>query len=263
MAIKFTSTKDVTKAVKILVYGESGVGKTRLTATCPNPVIISSEKKLISLKDFNIPVILIENHEDLEEAYTFLTTSKKAKKFETIVLDSVSDIAEAILAYFKENPVDGNTHPQAAYGMLADETLPLIKKFRDIADKHIYFIAKAKRYKDEYSGVTSWAPMMPGQQLGPGLPYLFDFVCAMRIGENNEGKKYRYLQTVADLQYLAKGNEDLKAIEKPNLGQLFDKVLGKAVDEPEHEEEYEDEQEEKEVTEEVKEENETEGFEEA
>lgn len=227
MAIKFTTTKDSSDFIKCLVYGESGIGKTRLSNTAPKPVIISSEKKLLSLKKFNIPVILIENHEDLEEAHAFITINEKAKKFQTVVLDSISDIAETVLAYFKENPIDGNTHPQAAYGSMADTLLPLIKKFRDIPNKHVYFIAKAKRMIDDYTGIVSWYPMMPGRQLGPGLPYLFDFVFAMRSGENNEGDKYRYLQTVTDIQWLAKGIETLNAIEEPNLTKLFNKALGK------------------------------------
>lgn len=230
MAIKFTTTDTGVDHVKCVVYGESGIGKTRLSETAPNPVIISSEKKLISLQNFKIPVILVENHIDLLEAYDFLTTNSKAKGFQTIVLDSISDIAEAVLDYFKKNPKDGNTHPQAAYGSLADELLPLIKKFRDIPNRNVYFIAKAKRMKDDYTGITSWMPSMPGQQLGPGLPYLFDFVFAMRAGETDDGKKYRYLQTTADIQWLAKGIETLDPIEKPDLTRLFNKALGKEVD---------------------------------
>jgi len=227
MAIKFTTTAKGATHVKCLVYGESGVGKTTLAKTAPKPIIISSEHRLLSLKDENIPVILVKNHEDLKEAYDFITTSPKAASFETVVLDSVSDIAEAVLAYFKKNPKDGNTHPQAAYGSMADELLPLIKKFRDLEGRHVYFIAKAKRMKDDYTGITSWMASMPGQQLGPGLPYLFDFVLPMRIGETEKGTRYRYLQTQEDIQYLAKEcSGNLRPIEKPHLGELFEKALG-------------------------------------
>ena len=226
MAIRLTTTAESTNHVKCLVYGESGVGKTTLSKTSPNPIIISSENRLLSLKGEKIPVIIIKNHEDLEEALEFIVTNKKAERFQTVVLDSISDIAETILAWFKKNPVDGNTHPQAAYGSMADTLLPLIKKFRDLEGKHVYFIAKAKRTKDDYSGITSWGPSMPGQQLGPGLPYLFDFVLPMRIGETDKGKKYRYLQTEEDIQWLAKEcSGNLNPIEKPDLTKLFDKAL--------------------------------------
>lgn len=227
MAIKYTTTAESAQFVKCLNYGRSGVGKTKLAATAPSPIIVSSENGLLSLQEEKIPVVMIETPEDFEEAYQFVTTNPKAKRFETVALDSVSDIAESILAFFKENPVDGNTHPQAAYGSMADIMTSMIKRFRDIPDKHVYFIAKAKRVKDDYTGVTSWMPSMPGQQLGPALPYLFDLVLAMRIGENSEGKEYRYLQTKADIQWEAKDRSGkLDQIEKPNLTNLFKKTLG-------------------------------------
>jgi len=227
MAIKLTTTAQSSDFVKCLVYGRAGVGKTVLSDSAPNPIIISAEHGLLSLKDKNIPVIMIEDHSDLEEAYDFITTNKKAKEFETVVLDSISDIAEAVLAYFKKNPIDGNTHPQAAYGSMADVLMPLIKQFRDLPGKHVYFIAKSKRVKDDYTGITSWLPSMPGQQLGPALPYLFDFVLPMRIGETDKGVEYRYLQTKADIQWEAKDRSGkLNTIEEPNLTKLFNKALG-------------------------------------
>jgi len=228
MAIKLTTTKESESHVKCLVHGPAGIGKTVLSSTAPKPIIISAEHGLLSLKDFEIPVIMIENHVDLIEAYEFVTTKKEAKGFQTIVLDSISDIAEVILDYFKKNPENNNTNPQAAYGSYADTLLPLIKKFRDIPDKHVYFIAKTKRIKDDYTGITQWGPSMPGQQLGQNIPYLFDLVLAMRPGEDKDGNKFRYLQTAADIQWEAKDRSGkLSPIEEPHLGKIFDKVLGK------------------------------------
>jgi hypothetical protein len=226
MAVKFTTTKKGGEFVKVLIYGQSGVGKTKLSATAPKPVIISSEKKLISLKDSNIPVLLIENHTDLQEAYD-IVTGKKGSKFETVVVDSISDIAETILDHFKKNPVDGNTHPQAAYGSMADTLAPLIKKFRDITDKHVYFIAKSKMIEDQYTNVSMFSPSLPGKVLPGNISYEFDYVFAMRIGETEKGKKYRFLQTQADIQWIAKGVESLNTIEKPDLTHIFNKILGK------------------------------------
>lgn len=227
MAIRLTTTAQSSARCKCLVIGPSGIGKTRLCATAPKPLIISAEKGMLSLKDENLPVIEISNHIDLEDAYKFVTTDPRAKRFETICIDSVSDIAESCLAWFKENPVDGNTHPQAAYGHMADKILPMLKKFRDLNDFHVYFTAKIKRQEDAYTGIDTFMASCPGRVLGPALPYLFDFVFQMRIGETESGKKYRYLQTQPDLQYHAKDRSGkLNFIEEPNLAKIFAKALG-------------------------------------
>lgn len=224
MALKFTTTAKGGDFAKILVYGVSGVGKTELAGTAPDPIIISSEKKLISLADKNIPVILIETADDLEAAYIWVTTNEKAARFKTVVVDSISDIAETILAHFKENPVDGNSHGQAAYGSMADAMSPMIKKFRDINTKNLYFIAKSKMVEDVYTNVNMFSPSLPGKVLPGNIAYEFDYVFAMRIGETEKGSKYRYLQTQPDMQWMAKGSRKLRAVEKPDLTNIFRKL---------------------------------------
>lgn len=228
MALKFTSTAKGGNYAKILVYGPSGFGKTRLIGTAPKPIIISSEKKLISLKDFDIPVILIENFADLEEAYKFITTNEKANQFETIAIDSISDIAETILTDFKNDP-ETNDHGQAAYGHLADKLGPMIKKFRDINDKHIYMIAKSKMVEDMYTNINMFAPSLPGRVLPGNIAYEFDYVFAMRVGVTDKGVQYRYLQTQPDMQWVAKGHGSLADMERPDLSLIFKKLTTKKV----------------------------------
>ena len=227
MAIKVTTTRQTATTVKILVYGESGVGKTRLIASAPKPVIISSEKKEISLKNFDIPVYPVSSIADLKEAIGLLK-GPDGEVFETICLDSISDIAEMMLDEFSQPDEKGKVpHGMQIYGNLGREGTALIKQFRDIPGKNIYMIAKMTRLTDEYSGVTSWAPNMPGNTLSTGLPYLFDYVFPLRIGEMEDGTKYRYFQTGSDVQYIAKGdNETLEEMEEADLEKLFNKILG-------------------------------------
>lgn len=252
MTIKLTSTAESAEFIKCLVYSESGFGKTWLCQTAPKPVIISIEKGLLTLKDVKpkIPVIEIKNFEDLEAAYEFVTTDPRAEHLQTVCLDSITDIAETVLSAEKEKSKDARN----AYGNYVDKLLPLIKKFRDIEGKHVYFTCKMKRTTDDDNGKTSYGPSMPGQQLGPNMPYIFDFCLALRIGMDDEGKKFRYLQTDSDLQYIAKARGDaLNETERANLGYIFDKALGKL--DPEEIEETTDK---KEETKEVEENNEVE-----
>ena len=64
MALKFTTTKQQANCVKALVYGDAGAGKTKLCATAPTPVILSAESGLLSLADYEIPVIDISTAQD-------------------------------------------------------------------------------------------------------------------------------------------------------------------------------------------------------
>lgn len=224
MAIKLTTTNKSARFVKALAYGDAGVGKTVLCATAPNPIIISAESGLLSLSHLNIPVIEVKTLQDVQDAYKFITESEEAKQFETVCLDSITEIAEVMLSQYKKDDKD----PRKSYGQLADHMAQLVRTFRDLEERNVYFSAKMIRIEDEYSGISTFRPGMPGKTLVNGLPFFFDEVLALRIGEEEDGTKFRYLQTESDMQYTAKDRSGkLDLIERPDLTYIFDKVLGK------------------------------------
>ena len=219
MTIKVTTTMRSTHWVKMLCYGESGIGKTVMSATAPRPIIISAEQGLLSLAERDMPVIEVTTLEEVKQAYAFL---KDSDDYDTICIDSISELAEKLLVEFKKETKD----PRKAYGRIGDEMSEIIRKFRDIPNKHVYMIAKQARLKDEYTGKITHIPSMPGQQLPMSLPYLFDLVVCMRIGKVDK-KEYRYLQTQPTPLYEAKDRSGkLNEKEEPNLTKLFDKVRG-------------------------------------
>lgn len=229
MALKFSTTQKeaISAGVKILVYGESGVGKTVLCATAPDPIILSAESGLLSLKKFNIPVIKIETLADLEEAYQWIRAGKQgANQFKTVCLDSITEMGEVVLANAKINVKD----PRQAYGELIEKITKQIKQFRDLEGKNVYMAAKMEKSKDELSGMTLFGPSMPGQKMGPAMPYLFDEVFNLRVMQTPAGLKYRALVTEGDLQYVAKDRSSaLNAIEPPDLAKVFSKIQNSGV----------------------------------
>jgi phage nucleotide-binding protein len=219
--MKLTTTRKAATKVKILVYGQAGMGKTTLCGTAPKPLIISAEGGMLSLADKDLPVIEVTSTSDIYEALEYVQ-SKKGKKFKTICLDSVSDIAEVVLNDLKKESKD----PRKAYGNLADEMMELIRAFRDLKSHHVYMTAKAKRAIND-EGDERFFPSMPGQQLITNLPYMFDEVLALRIWKDEDGDEYRYLQTQPDYYYEAKDRSGkLKAMEKPDLNYIFRKITG-------------------------------------
>lgn len=225
MSIRFTTTSEasINNGLKMTVYGVSGAGKTTLCGTWGMPsVIISAEAGLLSLKHLDIPVIEIANDDDLLEAYRFLNESSDAKQFEAVSIDSLSEIAEIVLASEKQ----ANRDVRAAYGALSDKMTKIIRAFRDLPCKHVLFTAKLDKIKDEMTGSILYAPSMPGQKLGQALPYFTDEVFALRVEKDNEGNIQRWLQTQPDYQWSAKDRSNsLNPFEEPNLEKIVSKIL--------------------------------------
>lgn len=224
MALAFTTTKKAAKlnGIKILVYGDAGIGKTVLCETAPKPIILSAESGLLSLAKKDIPVILIKTVDDLTEAELWFRTDKRAKHFSTVCIDSITEIGEVVLANAKKQVKD----PRQAYGELITQMTDTIKAFRDLKGFNVYMSAKQEYYKDEITGSSGFRPAMPGAQLGQQLPYLYDEVFCMRMGKTTDGKDFRYLQTQPDIQYKAKDRSGvLDAMEQPNLTKIFNKIL--------------------------------------
>ncbi len=218
MTISFSNTKNEGKNVNILCYGRAGVGKTVLCSTAPKPVIISTESGLLSLVKYDIPVIKVSSLQDLNDAYDIVVDKTK---FKTICLDSISDIAEAALTKLKKEKRD----PRQAYGVLSDKMSELIRMFRDL-DRNVYFIATAETYETA-AGIQGIRPAMPGKRLTAALPYFFDEVFCLRMGQEDENQPLkRYLQTEPTLTVEAKDRSGkLKAKEKPNLTKIFKKLM--------------------------------------
>ena len=216
MAIKIKSTKDVTaEGANMVIYGESGVGKTTLISHVENSIILSAEQGLLSLSKFDIPYIEITNIDDVEDAYQYVRKSE----YDNIFFDSLTEIAEVVLYEMKE----GKKDKRQAYGELADAFGVMIRKFRDIKGKNTIFFAKMKWIYDDEGTVVAYAPLMPGRVLPHGLPYLVDEVFCYKM----DRKGTRFFQTVADRKHPAKdrsGNLSNPESE-PNLDEIIKRIL--------------------------------------
>lgn len=217
-----TDISGIANGVKVLVYGRAGAGKTTLIATAPAPFVISAENGLMSLRKYQIVGAEVHTYEEMKEVCDWLHGSAEAKQFATVAMDSVSEIAERIL----ENEKASNKDPRKAYGETQDKVLSILRRFRDIPGKNIYFSAKQEAAKDEVTGMVLNGPSMPGRQLGPALPYLFDEIFNLNIGKTPDGQEFRYLRTRMDNQYDAKDRSGvLDTFEPPDLTRIFNKII--------------------------------------
>ena len=219
MSIILKSTGELgNQGLKVLVYGQAGCGKTTLSKTLPTPVVLSAEGGLLSLKDDNIPYLEIKSMTDLHEAYEWVS---KSKDYESVVLDSISEIAEVVLSHEKKINKDG----RAAYGEMDVQLSEIIRAFRDL-NMHVLMTAKLEKQQDEM-GRMLYFPSLPGNKTAQKLPYFFDEVLALRIEKDEDGKTQRALMCDSDGLWLAKDRSGkLSAWESPDLGEIIAKVGG-------------------------------------
>jgi phage nucleotide-binding protein len=223
MAINLRSTGGLSaNGVKMLVYGNAGAGKTSLIPTLPNPVVLSAEGGLLSIQGADVPFIEINSMATLMEAYTWLMESDEAKQFESVALDSISEIGEVVLAEELKKNKDG----RAAYGELNTVMASMIRAFRDLPNKHVYFTAKCDKSQDE-TGRMLYAPSMPGKSLSMQIPYFFDLLLALRVEKDQEGIAQRALMCDSDGIWQAKDRSGkLDTWEAPDLGAIISKIGG-------------------------------------
>jgi len=225
VAINLKSTGNLSaNGVKLLVYGQAGAGKTSLIPTLPNPIVLSAEGGLLSIQDAELPYIEITTMAELQEAYKWLAESQEATQFESVAIDSISEVAEVCLNYEKKV----NKDPRAAYGSMQEQMADIIRAFRDLPAKHVYMRAKLEKTQDEMGRIL-YAPSMPGNKTGQSLPYFFDEVLALRVERDAEGNSQRALMCDSDGLWLAKDRSGkLESWEAPDLSMIIAKIGAKA-----------------------------------
>jgi len=225
MAIQLKRSSAIGRSgVKLLVYGAAGAGKTSLIPTLPKPIVLSAEGGLLSIADADVPFVEIKTIADLHEAYDWLVGSAEAMDFESVALDSISEIAEVVLNAEKKATKD----PRQAYGAMQEQMADLIRAFRDLPGRHVYMSAKLDKSQDEM-GKMLYAPSMPGNKTGQQLPYFFDEVLALRVERDADGNAYRALLCDGDGSWLAKDRSGkLDQWEAPDFSEIIKKIMGGA-----------------------------------
>jgi hypothetical protein len=226
--MKITKTNDQSSHfLKMLVYAGPGDGKTRLCATTDDPegtVIISAEAGLLSLRDYNLTAIEVKSLADVAEAFKWISNSEEGRRMSWVCLDSISEIAEVVLAYEKSE----NKNAMRAYGQMADQMQNLIRGFRDLPGKHVYMTCKQERTQLD-DGSLVFGPSMPGKNLTNGIGYYFDELFCLRVHTSETGEITRYLQTASNGSYQCKDRSGaLELFEEPNLTHIKNKILNRS-----------------------------------
>ena len=208
--------------VKALAHGGPGSGKTPLIMTAPSPVICATEPGLLSLRDSNIPTWEAYTPAAIDEFMLWVTTSQEANQFDTICIDSVSQMAETYLEFELKN----NKHGLKAYGVMAEKVMPHMRALYHLQRKHVYLIAK-QHTTDEGGGMLKKRPYFPGKELNVKVPHLYDeILCVGKYQMPNIQGEQRAIRTLDSLTVSARDRSgQLNEYEQCNLAELFAKCM--------------------------------------
>lgn len=208
--------------VKMLAHGGPGSGKTPMVKTAPRPVLCATEPGLLSLRDWDGPVWEAYTPQAIDEFFAWATTSNEAANFDTIAVDSVSQMAEIYLA----QALVKHKHGLKAYGDMAEAVMKHVSAMYYMQQKHIYLVAK-QYLSEEGGGMTKKRPYFPGKELNVKVPHLYDEILCVGLFQipSVQGEQ-RAIRTLDSLTVSARDRSGrLGEFEPCDLGALIAKCM--------------------------------------
>lgn len=190
--MKARAVTAATRYQTTVLYGPSGGGKSTLAATAPSPIILDSNKGLLSIAGragFEaVRSVDVSDMKDLEDAYQQCKTGDWSGKFKTIVFDHFDDIQDLVLNELGEKGVerddrrDPDETQMREWGIMGSRLRRYLRKFKAIK-MHKILICGEK--EDRETG--RMAPALVGA-LKSQLPYFADHTFYLKIGK--AGKRF-------------------------------------------------------------------------
>lgn len=208
---------------KSLVYGPPGIGKTPVANTAPRPLLCVTEPGLFSMKTSQIPTWIADTPAKIDEFFAWLKTSNETKVFDTICIDSISEMASIYLrdALGKTTQAGNKAHGQAAYGKMGDKVLEHLNFLFHVQNKHTYLICKLDIMDTGFK-----RPSFPGRFLNTEVPHLYDIILHIDTHNIPGVGQYRAFRTAAAIDALARDRSGkLNEFEPCDLTALFNKAM--------------------------------------
>lgn len=211
---------------KSICFGKPGVGKTPITNTAPRPLLMVCEPGMLSMRNSTIPAIDCFTPERIDEFFQWLFGSREASNFDTIAIDSISQMAEIYLDRELTgkskggNKVDG----RAAYGNMSRKVMEHLNGLFFMQAKHTYLICKLG-YR-EVEGANMRVPYFPGQELPVKVPHLYDVILNLDIHSIPSVGTHKAFRCAASYDTVARDRSgNLAEFEPCDLTALFNKVM--------------------------------------
>lgn len=245
-------------AIKGVILGPSGVGKTSLVRTLDpaKTLVVDLEAGLLALEGVPVDSVPLRDWQAARDLACWIGGANPAMrpdqpysqahfehvcsqfgdpsvldKYDTIFVDSITVASRLAFQWAKGQPQafsekTGKPDNRGAYGLLGQEVVGWLTQLQHTAQKNIWLVGILQQVKDDF-GRVSWEPQIEGSSTGRALPGIVDEVISLVEMKTEDGTPYRAFvcHTLNQWGYPAKDRSGrLEAIEEPHLGKLMAKM---------------------------------------
>jgi len=238
--MKIVNTSEEKPFIKMLIYGQAGVGKTVFASTAPKPLFVVCDTGTLSIKDKKIDKVNVETFDDVMDVYSQLK-SGAFPQYQTVVLDTLGNIQkksmDAILAK--------NSHSQATiadWQLNIEQIRKLVRVFRELP-MNVIIICHEMFVSDESTGeIIRISPMLQGKSLPNEVSAYMDivgYIVAKEKGSEEAKKGVEVQQNMnnVEIQRMIRVQPSARIPVKdhsgklgtwiePNFGLIYQKVFG-------------------------------------
>ncbi len=202
--------------IRMVLYGESGVGKTRFCSTWPTPLFLDADRGMASIRT-KVDRIEIVSWDDLSNAYGMLA---EGLPYKTVVLDTLNEIQligmKGVLENFPHVKRPYESLPgESDYGKMLYDFNNMIHAFRDLP-YHVIFISQSN---SKIFDTDTVMPQLTGKNTTRNLTRTVDLVGYMY---KKEDEKRTRILSFDEAEFVTKDRSDkLPAfIENPTFDEM-------------------------------------------
>lgn len=203
--------------VKSVVFGPPGKGKTPILDTAPRPVLCAIEPGLLSMRNSNTMTAMCDTPAKIDDFFQWLFNSPEARQYDTVGIDSISEMSYRYLVIGKGKHKDG----RKAYGEMAEKVFTHLSNLYYMREKHVYLIGK-----QTFDDAGKRIPQFEGQDLRTKVPHMYDEILHLDKANIPGVGEVVAFRTKDAFDILARDRSGkLNEFEQPHLGNLFNKIL--------------------------------------